>query len=139
MTTPRLAADLVESPWFQTIRERHAKINLDSGNINFNVAQAESPPNSWVFGTQDGVVTIQGTQGNLKRRVSATASDDGSKANIGVDFKVEGNIITVSGIDKEKVGLVAASIKRKRKPDAYKGKGVRYKGEVIKLKEGKKS
>ncbi|HCB63847.1 MAG TPA: 50S ribosomal protein L6 [Fusobacteria bacterium] len=57
----------------------------------------------------------------------------------GVDFKVEGNIITVSGIDKEKVGLVAASIKRKRKPDAYKGKGVRYKGEVIKLKEGKKS
>ena len=71
------------------IRERHAKINLDSGNINFNVAQAESPPNSWVFGTQDGVVTIQGTQGNLKRRVSATASDDGSKANIGVDFKVE--------------------------------------------------
>ena len=71
------------------IRERHAKINLDSGNISFNVAQAESPPNSWVFGTQEGLVTIQGTQGNLKRRVSATASEDGSKANVGIDFKVE--------------------------------------------------
>lgn len=57
----------------------------------------------------------------------------------GITFKVEGNVITVSGIDKEKVGLVAAKIKSKRKPDAYKGKGVRYQGENIKLKEGKKS
>ena len=71
------------------IQERHAKINLDSGNISFNVAQAESPPNSWVFGTQDGVVTIQGTQGNLKRRVSATVGEDGENVNVGVDFKVE--------------------------------------------------
>ena len=46
--------------------------------------------------------------------------------------------LTVSGIDKQQVGEVAANIRKLRKPDAYKGKGVRYDGEVVKLKEGKK-
>ena len=45
--------------------------------------------------------------------------------------------ITVEGIDKQLVGEVAASIRRTHKPDAYKGKGVRYAGEQITLKEGK--
>ena len=44
---------------------------------------------------------------------------------------------TVSGIDKQKVGEVAANIRKLRKPDPYKGKGVRYAGEQIKLKVGK--
>lgn len=44
---------------------------------------------------------------------------------------------TVSGIDKQKVGEVAANIRKLRKPDPYKGKGVRYEGEHIKLKVGK--
>ena len=57
----------------------------------------------------------------------------------GISLKVEGNIITVSGIDKERVGKAAAEIRDKRKPDPYKGKGVRYVGEVLKLKEGKKA
>ena len=55
----------------------------------------------------------------------------------GVQIAVEGNIIKVSGIDKQKVGQVAAKIRDFRKPDPYKGKGIRYKGEVIKLKAGK--
>jgi len=45
--------------------------------------------------------------------------------------------ITIEGIDKQLVGEVAASIRRTHKPDAYKGKGVRYAGELITLKEGK--
>ena len=44
---------------------------------------------------------------------------------------------TVRGIDKQKVGEVAANIRKLRKPDPYKGKGVRYEGEQIKLKVGK--
>ena len=44
---------------------------------------------------------------------------------------------TVSGIDKQKVGEVAANIRKLRKPDPYKGKGVRYEGEQLKLKVGK--
>jgi large subunit ribosomal protein L6 len=45
--------------------------------------------------------------------------------------------ITVSGIDKQKVGQVAAEIRGFRKPDSYKGKGVRYVGEYVRLKAGK--
>jgi len=57
----------------------------------------------------------------------------------GIEFKAEKNIITVEGIDKQLVGQVAADIRSKRKPDAYKGKGIRYLGEKIKLKPGKKA
>ena len=57
----------------------------------------------------------------------------------GIEFKVEKNIITVEGIDKQLVGQVAADIRAKRKPDVYKGKGIRYLGEEIKLKPGKKA
>jgi large subunit ribosomal protein L6 len=46
--------------------------------------------------------------------------------------------ITVSGIDKQKVGQVAAEIREYREPEPYKGKGVRYEGEKIVRKEGKK-
>ena len=45
--------------------------------------------------------------------------------------------VTVRGIDKEKVGQVAADIRRLRKPEPYKGKGVRYLGEVVQRKAGK--
>ncbi len=45
--------------------------------------------------------------------------------------------IEVSGIDKQRVGEVAANIRAVRKPEPYKGKGIRYKGEVIRRKEGK--
>jgi large subunit ribosomal protein L6 len=55
----------------------------------------------------------------------------------GIDIKVQRTEITVSGIDKEVVGQTAALIRGFRKPDAYKGKGVRYKGERIRLKAGK--
>lgn len=56
----------------------------------------------------------------------------------GISFAVEGsNIIVVSGCDKQKVGQVAADIREIRLPEPYKGKGIRYKGEVIKKKAGK--
>lgn len=52
---------------------------------------------------------------------------------------VEKGIITISGIDKEKVGHFAAKIRDYKKPEPYKGKGIRYIGEVIHMKQGKKS
>ncbi len=56
----------------------------------------------------------------------------------GITIKVEGNNkIIVEGIDKQKVGQVAAELRRVREPDSYKGKGLRYEGERIKLKPGK--
>jgi large subunit ribosomal protein L6 len=60
------------------------------------------------------------------------------KAPEGINFKVERpTIFTVEGIDKQKVGEVAANIRKLRKPDPYKGKGVRYQGEQIRRKVGK--
>lgn len=55
----------------------------------------------------------------------------------GIESVVEGNKITISGIDKEKVGQFAAEIRFKRPPEPYKGKGIKYVDEVIRRKEGK--
>jgi large subunit ribosomal protein L6 len=56
----------------------------------------------------------------------------------GVTLQVEGqNKIIVSGIDKQAVGEVAANIRKLRKPEPYKGKGIRYEGEYVRRKAGK--
>jgi large subunit ribosomal protein L6 len=58
----------------------------------------------------------------------------------GITFAVDGNTkITVSGPDRQQVGQVAHGIKMLRKPDVYKGKGIRYEGEKLRLKPGKKA
>jgi large subunit ribosomal protein L6 len=60
------------------------------------------------------------------------------KAPDGITFNVEAPTrFTVSGVDKQKVGETAAKIRKLRKPDPYKGKGVRYQGEQIRRKAGK--
>ncbi len=60
------------------------------------------------------------------------------KAPEGITFEVQAPTrFVVSGIDKQQVGEVAATIRKLRKPDPYKGKGVRYQGEVIRRKVGK--
>jgi large subunit ribosomal protein L6 len=56
----------------------------------------------------------------------------------GIDIAIDKQThVTVSGVDKQLVGQVAANIRRMRKPDPYKQKGVRYTGEVLKKKQGK--
>lgn len=55
----------------------------------------------------------------------------------GIETVLDGNKITVKGIDKEKVGQFAAEIRTKRLPEPYKGKGIKYVDEVIRRKEGK--
>jgi len=57
----------------------------------------------------------------------------------GVEANVEQSRITLSGIDKQKVGQTAAEIRAFRPPEPYKGKGVRYADERVKMKEGKKA
>lgn len=57
----------------------------------------------------------------------------------GVKVAIEKNLITVSGIDKEKVGQFSAEIRSLKKPEPYKGKGIRYEDEVVRKKAGKKA
>lgn len=57
----------------------------------------------------------------------------------GLTVTAEKNNITVTGIDKELVGSFTAAVRAKKKPEPYKGKGMRYEGEVIRRKQGKKT
>lgn len=57
----------------------------------------------------------------------------------GLTALVEKNIITISGANKEVVGQFAASVRELKKPEPYKGKGIRYEGEVVRQKQGKKA
>jgi len=59
------------------------------------------------------------------------------KAPSGIVFEVQKNIISVKGIDKQLVGQTAARIRELRPPEPYKGKGIRYVGELIRKKAGK--
>ena len=100
-----------------------------------------------VLGVTDGytkVLEIVGTGYRVVAKGSDLEFSLGSshpvlvKAPEGITFAVETPTrFSVSGIDKQLVGEVAANIRKLRKPDPYKGKGVRYEGEFIKLKVGK--
>ncbi len=57
----------------------------------------------------------------------------------GLEAKIEANVLTVSGIDKQKVGEYAAIMRKLKPVEPYKGKGFRYVGEVVRRKEGKKT
>ncbi len=56
----------------------------------------------------------------------------------GIKISVEKNLIKISGVDKDLVGKIAASIRAVKKPEPYKGKGIRYEKEIIRRKAGKK-
>ncbi len=57
----------------------------------------------------------------------------------GLAIAIDKGMLTVSGFDKELVGQFAANVRAQRKPEPYKGKGIRYEGEVIRRKQGKKA
>ena len=78
-------------------------------------------------------------QGKNLRLQLGYSHDVNFKVPDGVDIKTpDQNTVEISGIDKQKVGQVAAEIRRWRKPEPYKGKGIKYRGEYIFRKEGKK-
>ncbi len=102
--------------------------------------------NNMVVGVTEGYTKVLEVNG-----VGYRAAKQGSKLNLalgyshpvemtdpdGITTTVDGNKITVSGIDKEKVGQYAAEIREKRAPEPYKGKGIKYADEVIRRKVGK--
>src|SRR5689334_13345250 len=86
-----------------------------------------------------GVGYRAAAQGKNLRLQLGYSHDVNYKVPEGVDIKTpDQNTVEISGIDKQKVGQVAAEIRRWRKPEPYKGKGIKYRGEYIFRKEGKK-
>jgi large subunit ribosomal protein L6 len=78
-------------------------------------------------------------QGRNLRLQLGYSHDVNYKLPEGIDVKTpDQNTVEISGIDKQQVGQVAAEIRRWRKPEPYKGKGIKYRGEYIFRKEGKK-
>ena len=85
-------------------------------------------PKGVEFKNENGQLNVKGGKGNL-----SIAQPEG------IEIKTPDNTtIEITGIDKQQVGQVAAEIRRWRKPEPYKGKGIKYRGEYIFRKEGKK-
>ena len=134
------------------------KIELEGGAINVTRPDDEKQNRSlhgltrsllsnMVVGVSDGFKKELSVQG-----VGYRAAKEGDKLvlNIGYSHQVivqeiEGisidvpsvNTVIISGISKQKVGQFAADVRKKRPPEPYKGKGIRYANEVVRLKEGK--
>ena len=125
------------------------KAKNDSKEANINVGTM----NSLIFNMIEGVST--GFSKGLEAvGVGYRFQVNGNKINVSAGFshpvvvevpsdlkveQVSNTEITVSGIDKQKVSEFAANIRKIRQPEPYKGKGIRYKGEYVRRKEGKKA
>jgi len=133
--------------------------NLDDGSISVQPANDSKAARSH-WGMQRTLVSnlVEGvTQGFTKvleiKGVGYRANAQGKNLKLqlgyshdvdiavpeGIEIKTPDNTtVEISGIDKQKVGQIAAEIRRWRKPEPYKGKGIKYRGEFIFRKEGKK-
>jgi len=86
-----------------------------------------------------GVGYRANSQGKVLKLQLGFSHDVDYEVPAGIEIKTPDNTtVEISGIDKQKVGQVAAEIRRWRKPEPYKGKGIKYRGEFIFRKEGKK-
>lgn len=149
----------IKGPKGELSREIPESIMVTSEENTLTVSPAEgTPPAQWglyrallnnmVLGVSEGFskqLIFQGVgyKANVKGQdielhlgyshpITVTAPE-------GVSFEVEKTTIKILGIDKEMVGHVAALIRSKRKPEPYKGSGIRYSDEVIRRKAGKKA
>ena len=132
-------------------------INIDSGKINVKRNSEEkrikafhgltrSLVNNMVIGVKEGFeksLDIMGTgyKCDIKSKNELVLSLGYSNPinfslpdSINAEVENKGTVLKISGVDKELVGEITARIRKLRKPERYKGKGVRYSGEVVKLK-----
>ena len=133
--------------------------------VNENVVEISRPNDLKVIkslhGTTNALISnmITGVSAGYKKELEIVGvgyrfNVQGNKVNVNAGFshpviveapsdikveQVNATEISISGIDKQKVSEFAANIRKLRKPEPYKGKGIRYKGEHIRRKEGKKA
>lgn len=133
------------------------KINIENNNIIIERV-AETPKAKALHGLYRSLLAnmIQGVSTGWNKGLEMVgtgfrAETDGKKLTLrlgfshpviyevpeGISFEIKENKINVTGIDKQKVGEIAAQIRRIKPPEPYKGKGIRYVGEVVRRKPGK--
>ncbi len=150
----------VKGPKGELSREFNAEIKIDVNGAEINISRpTDAKHHRALHGTTRAVLAnmVEGVSTGFTRNlelvgVGYRASKQGSKLvlNVGyshpVEFEPEQGIevevpantkITIKGIDKEKVGALAANVRSVRPPEPYKGKGIRYEGEYVRRKEGK--
>lgn len=134
------------------------KVEIKDEVILVNISDEKSKKDKAVWGLYRSLINnmvLGVTEGFLKKLeingVGYKSSASGNKLTLnvgyshpveyilqeGISAQVEGNVITIAGIDKQLVGETAAQIRRIRKPEPYKGKGIKYADEVIMRKVGK--
>ena len=120
---------------------------LNLKNINAYWGLARSLVNNMVIGVTEGfkkALEVRGREYKIRLQGKNLVLDLGYSHNIevtpkeGIEFVVDENRIIVKGYDKVVVGQQAAEIRKLRPPEVYKGKGIRYEGEYVIQKEGKK-
>lgn len=136
----------------------HVRIRQEDGALSVSVAHPDEKQDRALWGLYRALLAnmVKGVAHGFEKKlemvgVGYKAAVQGKKIVLEVGFShpvelslpeeiaatVEKNVITISGISKEKVGQFAAAIRAIRKPEPYKGKGIKYVGEVIRRKAGK--
>ena len=136
----------------------HVSVVLDNNTANVKVVNENNTDDCALWGTTASILRsmVIGVVSGFKRKleingVGYKAVMKGANLSLevgytnpvevmplpGIKFSVEKNIITVEGADKQAVGEMAATIRKVRKPEPYKGKGIKYLEEVLRKKEGK--
>ena len=151
---------IVKGPKGELKEKLHPSIKLDikDNEIIVSVGDTSDRKQKSLWGLFRSLVNnmVVGVNDGFEKKleiigVGYKANVAGNKLNISVGFshpvvfpmpegiaaKVEGNVITVNGINKQQVGEIAAQIRRIKKPEPYKGKGIKYADEVVRRKEGK--
>ncbi len=151
---------VVTGPKGEQTVELHRKVRVEAGDIELkvSVSNPEDRRQKALWGTFRALLAnaISGVVSGFEKKLEfvgvgykAAATDDKLVLNLGYSHpvelaipkglavKVEKNIITISGVSKQEVGEFAAYVRRQRKPEPYKGKGIRYQGEVVRRKAGK--
>ncbi|MBI3420618.1 MAG: 50S ribosomal protein L6 [Candidatus Sungbacteria bacterium] len=152
---------VVKGPKGQLARTLHPYIGLETGESMLTVLPIrQSKQTSALWGLERSLLAnmVEGVYRGFAKKlefegIGYRASMDGNTLVMQLGFshpvrflapegtllQVERNVITVSGIDKELIGQVAARIRALKPPEPYKGKGIRYQGEIIRRKAGKKA
>ena len=136
------------------------RVNIEDNNIIVSVENEKNKLERSLWGTTRQIIEnmiIGVTEGYEKKLeingVGYRSEVSGKKLTLNVGYShpvefivpddvevaVEKNVITVSGIDKQRVGEIAAQIRKVKKPEPYKGKGIKYVDEVIIRKAGKQA
>ncbi|MBI4135204.1 50S ribosomal protein L6 [Candidatus Uhrbacteria bacterium] len=135
-----------------------AQVQLVDGTLTVNVKHPEVKEARSVWGSTRALLAnaVKGVQEPFQKKlemvgVGFRGAVQGKKLSLEVGFShdveidipegltcsVEKNMLTITGIDKQKVGAFGAQLRSIRKPEPYKGKGIKYEGEVIRRKAGK--